>query len=74
MSEKASKESQYSFAPPSSAYAGVGGVIEAIDKSLFEIVIGQQPMTPHTPAMRYTEKSLATYKLAKGCDERFKVL
>ena len=27
MSERASKESQYRFAPPSSAKAGVGGVI-----------------------------------------------
>ena len=35
MSEKESKESQYSFAPPSSAYAGVGGVKKLVSEPRF---------------------------------------
>ena len=43
---------------------------EATEKSPFEIIMGQQPMTPHTLARGYTGKSLAAYKLAKGWHEQ----
>ena len=39
---------------------------EATEKSLFEIVMGQQPMTPRTLARGYTGKSPAAYKLLTG--------
>ena len=35
MSEKANKESQYSFAPPSSAWVGIGGVIVSDEGKFF---------------------------------------
>ena len=44
MFEKSSKESQYSFAPPSSAQAGVGGVIRGYtDVVILEIMGGDIP-------------------------------
>ena len=43
---------------------------EAIERSLFEIVIRQQPMTLHTLAKGYTRKSPTTYKFAKGWHEQ----
>ena len=42
---------------------------EATNKSPFEIVMRQQPMTPHTLARGYTRKSLLAYKLARGWHE-----
>ena len=36
----------------------------------FEIVMGQQPMTPHTLARGYTGKSPVAYKFAKGWHEQ----
>ena len=42
---------------------------KATDKTLFEIVMGQQSMTPHTLAKGYTRKSLMAYKLDKGWHE-----
>lgn len=35
-------------------------------KSPFEIVIGQQPITPHALATRYGGKSLAAFRFAKA--------
>ena len=43
---------------------------EATERSLFEIVMGQQPLTPHTQARGNTEKSPAAYKFAKGWHEQ----
>ena len=43
---------------------------EATERSPFEIVMGQQPMTPHTLARGYIEKSPAAYKFAKGWHEQ----
>ena len=43
---------------------------EATERSPFEVVMGQQPMTPHTLAKGYTGKSLAAYKFVKGWHEQ----
>ena len=43
---------------------------EATERSPFEIVMGQQPMTPHTLARGYTVKSPAAYKFSKGWHEQ----
>ena len=42
---------------------------EATEKSPFEIVMGQQSMTPYTLAIGCTGKSLEAYKFAKGWHE-----
>ena len=43
---------------------------EATERSPFEIVMGQQPMAPHTLARGYTGKNPAAYKFAKGWHEQ----
>ena len=42
---------------------------EATERSPFEIIMGQKPMTPHTLAKGYTRKSPTAYKFAKGWHE-----
>ncbi|RVW86086.1 Transposon Ty3-I Gag-Pol polyprotein [Vitis vinifera] len=39
---------------------------EATNKSLFELATGQQPLTPHTLTIGYTERSPTAFKFAKG--------
>lgn len=43
---------------------------ESIGRSLFEVLVGQQPNTPTSIATGYTVKSSATYKFAKGWEEQ----
>ena len=43
---------------------------EATNKSLFELAMGQQPLTLHTLVMGYTGKSPVAFKFAKGWHEQ----
>ena len=43
---------------------------EATNKSPFKLVIGQQPLTPHTLTIGYTGRSLTTFKFTKGWHEQ----
>ena len=44
--------------------------IEATSKSPFEVIMGQQPLTPHTLIMSYTGRCPTTYKVAKSWHEQ----
>ena len=45
-------------------------ISEATNKSLFELAIGQQPLTPHTLTISYTGRSPTNFKFMKGCHEQ----
>ena len=45
-------------------------ISKATNKSLFELAIGQQPLTPHTLTIGYTRRSPVSFKFAKGWYEQ----